>query len=255
MKIYLPPYAKNQLETSDDASVWAKKIPFKKKLTKGFTCEAILGEDTLDIPDVIEDGYYYPDRDQALEDVIESMDLLDEPVMQGNISYKWFWGMGNDSYVCAKSNGKELENLGQRSFSIYNPQGYFTDQERLLDTILKERGYIINRRDTRFEDTYQFDPSHSLFAIKDFDKASKNGSTYILFQHKDGGRGWAVLAEKKSSGLYTSLLEDHNDNVRGEMLTTEFIKSTFPETALEFIDKQEESGMDRPYRPTLKDFK
>ncbi len=74
-KIYLPPYAKKQLETSDDASKWAKPIPFREKPCQGFNLEVILGEDTLElgVDFILEDNLYYPDRDQDLEGTIETI--------------------------------------------------------------------------------------------------------------------------------------------------------------------------------------
>ncbi|MBI2671611.1 hypothetical protein HYX16_01625 [Candidatus Woesearchaeota archaeon] len=77
-KIYLPPYARNQLETSDDSSVWAKPIPFRDKPERGFTSEAVLGENTLEIgiEYVLERGLYYPDRDQNLDGTVESIKIV-----------------------------------------------------------------------------------------------------------------------------------------------------------------------------------
>jgi hypothetical protein len=72
-KIYLPAYAKDQLETSDDSSIWAKPIPYKEKPMPGFNYETRLSDDTLELGEenILRGGYYYPDMDQDLEATIE----------------------------------------------------------------------------------------------------------------------------------------------------------------------------------------
>ena len=79
--IYLPNYAKEQLETFDDASlsVWSKPIPYRDKPEKGFTCKTYLDGIDIEIADVIEGNIFYPDRAQALEDVIERMEFVKAP--------------------------------------------------------------------------------------------------------------------------------------------------------------------------------
>jgi hypothetical protein len=61
--IYLADYAKNQLETSDDASVWAEPIPYRDNPMSGFTYELRLGEEQLQY-EPLEDGFFHPDRSE-----------------------------------------------------------------------------------------------------------------------------------------------------------------------------------------------
>ena len=79
--IYLPNYAKKQLETSDNSSIWAKPIPYKDKPARRFTSQVTLREDTLELGEdyVLEGGRYHPDRDQDLESTIEGIQTVSEP--------------------------------------------------------------------------------------------------------------------------------------------------------------------------------
>jgi hypothetical protein len=76
--IYIPRYAKEQLEASDNASKWARPIPYKDEPNAYFNYKTELNEDTLDIPDVVENDYYYPDRDQDLEATLECISQVPE---------------------------------------------------------------------------------------------------------------------------------------------------------------------------------
>ncbi len=80
-KIYLPSYAKELLETSDDPRVWAEPIPYSDKPERGFTSQVTLREGTLElgVEYVLEGNFYHPDRDQDLESTIESIRIISEP--------------------------------------------------------------------------------------------------------------------------------------------------------------------------------
>ena len=71
--VYLADHAKDQLETSDDASVWARRISFKDQPEPSFTYELLLREEELEYCP-LEDGYLHPDRtepDSILEMLIK----------------------------------------------------------------------------------------------------------------------------------------------------------------------------------------
>ena len=85
-KIYLPPYAKEQLESDNPY----EPIPFRDKPSRGFTSEVVLREGTLevDVDYILEDGFYYPDRDQDLENTLKSISPTPEPKTQ-EYDFKW----------------------------------------------------------------------------------------------------------------------------------------------------------------------
>lgn len=62
-KIYLPAGARKQLETSDDARVWARPIPYKDKPEPGFTSEVYFTDEELrNYGNPFDDKLFYPDR-------------------------------------------------------------------------------------------------------------------------------------------------------------------------------------------------
>jgi len=88
--IYLPNYAKNQLETSNNFSIWAKPIPYKDKPERGYASQVTLREDTLELGEdyVLEGSRYHPDRDQDLESTIEGIQTVSEPKPRKKVTIK-----------------------------------------------------------------------------------------------------------------------------------------------------------------------
>jgi hypothetical protein len=63
--IYLAKYAKNQLEQSDNARIWARPIPYSNKVNEQFTLEYRFDTEDLNDNDGIDPTdleYFYPDR-------------------------------------------------------------------------------------------------------------------------------------------------------------------------------------------------
>lgn len=75
--VYLADRAKEQLETSDDARVWSKPIPYRNEPEKGFTYKLRLREEELEY-EPLEDGYFYPDRSEP-ETILELLERVDAP--------------------------------------------------------------------------------------------------------------------------------------------------------------------------------
>lgn len=75
--IYLANYAKDQLETSDDASVWAEPIPYRDNPESGFTYKLTLWEEQLQY-EPLEDGFFHPDRSEP-DTILELLVKVDPP--------------------------------------------------------------------------------------------------------------------------------------------------------------------------------
>lgn len=75
--IYLPARAKKQLETSDDARIWATPLPYKEKAQADFTCKIYLDKRDLENPDVIKDGIFHPARASSIDDILERIEMVE----------------------------------------------------------------------------------------------------------------------------------------------------------------------------------
>lgn len=75
--VYLADRAKEQLETSDDARVWSKPIPYRNEPEKGFTYKLRLGEEELEY-EPLEDDFFYPDRSEP-DTILELLEKVDLP--------------------------------------------------------------------------------------------------------------------------------------------------------------------------------
>lgn len=73
--VYLADHAKDQLETSDDACVWAEPIPYKDKPELGFTYELRMKGELLEYAP-LEDGFFHPDRSEP-ETILELLEKVD----------------------------------------------------------------------------------------------------------------------------------------------------------------------------------
>ena len=73
--IYLPLRAKAQFEESAGTSIY-DPLPYSDKPSKRFPFEVVLNDNTLELSDVLEEGKYYPDRDQDLDSTIETIERV-----------------------------------------------------------------------------------------------------------------------------------------------------------------------------------
>lgn len=75
--VYLADHAKDQLETSEDASVWAEPIPYKDKPELGFTYELRLKGELLEY-EPLKEGFFHPDLSEP-ETILELLVKVDAP--------------------------------------------------------------------------------------------------------------------------------------------------------------------------------
>ena len=75
--IYLADYAKDQLETSNNASIWSKPIPYKNDPESGFTLELTLEEEELEYGP-LEGNLFHPDRSEP-ETIVELLEKVELP--------------------------------------------------------------------------------------------------------------------------------------------------------------------------------
>ncbi len=272
-KIYLPHYAKNQLETSDDSRVWSRPIPFREKPEEGFMFEAILGEGTLeiDVNSILEDGLYHPDMDQDLEATIESIQkvrasaikkevLSPARIAYPNAIYRRFSGPGGDSECWARYVDGNISVISNKVYHFTGfgaPSEFHLDQEKSLDKVLAEgAGIIINRKELKLcDESYKsFSPKSPKFAYRPSDRQSLDGNTYKLFQdYDDGAKGWAIFTEKNKTKVLV-LMEDHNCNVRDWMLSDEFLKQMGFKLNLKTLWRLNHNFYEQEYVPNRKDF-
>ena len=274
-KIYLPPYAKSQLETSDDSSVWARPIPFSEEPQPGFTSETILNKCTLELGEdyVLEAGRYHPDRDQDLEATIECIEKVPLPkiipvrakITHLNAIYRIFQANDGDAECWARYDEGAIDIISRHAYHyaglLTGPSRFNLIQEKSLDRVLAEgAGIIINRKvmplcDGSYDSDKGFPKNDPRFAYTDADQESVDGKTYKLFQDYDqGARGWAIFTVKPRSKINV-VYEDHNDNIRDWMLSPRFIIKLGLDLNLKYLWREDQDFYDKPYRPTEEDFK
>lgn len=265
-EIFLPEYAKDQLEQVHPTRKWYDSIPYKDKATEGFTLKIHIEDDEMGF-DPLEDGEFHPERHEDIYNIIERMETVEvipeekrvySVDERKNLVYRCFTD-GGDGQTWARYDGENIEILLQQTFTFMGFGGvhpYHKRQEEVLDTILEEgAGIYLNRKELRLcdgsYDSYNsFPQKDPKFAYTDEDKPSDDGKTYKLFQdYDDGARGWAILTVKPKKRVKV-LSEDHNDNVR-EYISDEFLG----EVGLNFKSLRRWNCEDASkYQPTVEDF-
>jgi hypothetical protein len=95
-----------------------------------------------------------------------------------------------------------------------------------IKQILDSKGIVLNVAEVptvnkMTTDPYAGEVTMDIITLpKGFDKKSKDGNVYILFQDTEMGRGWACLIKNDEI-----LTQDHRDNVLDELEEGDFIRS------------------------------
>jgi hypothetical protein len=281
--IYLPAYTKRQLESSDDASVWSKPIPYSPVPTENHPFKLKLLPKVKKYDTVDPDGYFYPDRNDELEDVIELLEKIEsknttkktdslitklKPRAEHlNDIYRRF-SSSSDAECWARLHNGQIEVFSQHAFyfaGFGNFSSFRKKQYECLDKVLEEGAglylnpHYMNLCNDGAPDDYNgksFIPlTDPHFKYNGSETPSLNGKTYKLFyDHDNGARGWAILTEKQQKRS-SILASDHYDNVRDEMLDVEsFVKSFGLKINFKDLDRHNMDFYTQTYVPTVEDF-
>jgi len=279
-KIYLPGYAIEQLETSDDSSIWAKPMPFSKRPSKEFSLLLEFDPDSESFEgiDPTEEGYFYPDRTEP-ETILElltevdltkllreenkrAIELKKKAVFSSpDAIYRCFLGVA-DAECWARYHKGKIDVFSQHiyTFSGFGHVPLFTRKhEECLERVLTEgAGLCLNRKEVRLcDESYnRFSQKDSRFAYDNNDLISIDGKTYKLFQdHDDGARGWAIFTVKPKK--YIKIInEDHCDNVSDWMMENNmgFLKNLDFKINFKYLNRHNHKFHETTYEPTPRDF-
>ncbi len=283
-KIYLPSYAKKQIETSDNASVWAKPIPYSDKPSNCFSLSLTYDEEDERFYDPVESGMFYPDRTEP-DTVLELLEEVNQSEIEKNLKkdkekkikekkgligkysdaiYRCFFGQGDEECWARYYKGK-IDVFSQHVyyFSGLGTVPLFTiNQEKCLDRVLTEgAGLNPNREEVKLcNGSYDFQKGFSQknpkFEFSEEDISSLDGKTYKLFQdHDDGARGWAIFSVKPKKRARV-IYEDHCSNVRDWMMENNmaFLKELGFNVNFKFLKRYNHDFYEKDFIPTKEDF-
>jgi hypothetical protein len=282
--IYLPFWSKSQLETSDNASIWAEPIPYAKEPTLEYSLSYTFDPEDLEDNEGInptDDKMFYPDRtapDMTLERLVEvdeddikiAMEAAEEKKVYGRQAlvgkhqdalFRCFYS--EDSQRWAMYKDGEIEAMPQnvyRFLGFGSVSPYTIRQQAQLEKVLLEGvGLALNPEevilcDGSYDSYGEFDPDNPKFEFSRSDLVSIDGVTYKLFHdHDNGARGWALFVAKSNEG-YDLLAEDHCDNVWDRLEDPKYIEALGFKSNFKFLRRDNFEFWERNYEPTKEDF-
>lgn len=134
---------------------------------------------------------------------------------------------GDTQLFVTINNGKQTITKNEFIFTGFNNgiHPYYRKRINHIVEVLNSKGIILNvaevscveRMGTDDFGTFNY---KNLTIPNGFDKKSKDGNTYVLFQDVEMGRGWACLIKNDKI-----ILQEHRDTVLDELEEGEFIRS------------------------------